>query len=258
MGLLDLGCGDGQVVAAAARRGALAAGVEADPDLVEQARTSLSDAGLDGDIRLGDLFAPDLDLEVPGADETVLFAYLAPATLQRLVPGLARADRRRLVTVDFDVPGLTPHRREGAARLYRLPGKQRRIGAPGWPSAGTLLTVAPDCQSLACLDLVHPGGPVRARLSRNLAPYASVLAGSDHLDGAAHLAIDLRWEPMEEGTVSLGTCRVTGVEDHALVIVVTEEDGMWELDDHAVDGIRRAMRRRRPPRTLSALLDATG
>lgn len=249
----DLGCGDGQVLAAAAERGAIVSGIEADPDLVAEATDNLRNRGVDADIREGDLFDPDLVL-----DADVFFAYLAPATLQRLLPTLQRHPGARLVTVDFDVPGLVPTRRHEAARLYRLPGRRRPLGSPGWPTAGTLVATAPDCQSLTCLDLVHPGGRSTIRLSRGLAPFASVLSGADSLVAPAQLAVDLRWEPFDLGTVAGGSIHLAGVDDHALFLVVTDEDeGVWELGPEAVEAIRRGLRRRRPPTTLAELLDLT-
>lgn len=249
----DLGCGDGQVLLAAAKRGAVVSGIEADADLVEEARGYLKDAGVDADIRLGDLFDPDLVLE---AD--VFFAYLAPATLQRLLPTLQRHRSSHLVTVDFDVPDLVPTRRGDPARLYRMPGRRRPVGEPGWPTAGTLVATDPDCQSLSCLDLIHAGGDAGARLSPEFAGLASIVSGADHLDVPSHLAVDLRWEPMDEGVVVAGTVHVDGMPDHALVGVVTEEDhGMWELSPAAVEGIHDSLSAPTPPTTLAELLDAT-
>ncbi len=249
----DLGCGDGQVLLAAARRGAVVSGIEADPDLVEEARAHLKDAGVDADIRLGDLFDPALVL-----DADVFFAYLAPATLQRLLPTLQRHARAALVTVDFDVPGLVPTRRGDAARLYRMPGRTRSVPEPGWPSAGTLVATDPDCQSLSCLDLVHPGGDCAAALTDDFDGIATVLSGADSLSGPSHQGVDLRWEPLDIGTVVAGAVEVSGVDDHALFVVITEEDdGMWELSPAAVEGLRRALRCEAPPTTLAELLDAT-
>lgn len=249
----DLGCGDGQVLVAAARRGAVVSGIEADADLVEEARGHLKDAGVDADIRLGDLFEPGLVL-----DADVFFAYLAPATLQRLLPTLQQHAPSALVTVDFDVPGLVPTRRGDAARLYRMPGRRRPIPAPGWPSAGTLVATDPDCQSLSCLDLVHPGGVCSAMLTDHFDGTATVLSGADHLPGASHLAVDLRWEPLDLGTVVAGTLRVSGMDDHALFVVITEEDdGMWELSPAAVAAVREALGRPAPPSSLAELLEAT-
>ena len=249
----DLGCGDGQVSLAAAKRGAVVSGIEADPDLVEEARGHLKDAGVDADIRLGDLFDPDLVL-----DADVFFSYLAPATLQRLLPTLQRHRSSRLVTVDFDVPGLIPTRRGDAPRLYRLPGRKRPVGTPGWPTAGTLVATDPDCQSLSCLDLVHAGGDATAHLSDDFDGVATVVSGADHLDAPAHHAVDLRWEPMDEGTVVAGSVHVGAMPEHTLVVVVTEEDhGMWELSPAAVAGIHEALAQPSPPTTLAELLDAT-
>ena len=249
---VDLGCGDGQVLLAAAARGATVSGIEADPDLVAEAKAHLADAGVEGTITSADLFDPDLEL-----DADVFFTYLAPATLQRLHPALARRRGARLVTVDFAVPGLTPTRRVEPARLYVLPGRRRPPADPGWPTAGTLVSTVPDCQSLSCLGLVHPGGTTSVRLSRSLAQVASVLAGADHLDGPGELAVDLRWEPMAAGTIVHGTVHVTGDEDHALFVIATDAEGMWELGAESVAALRGALRRRQPPATLAELLDAT-
>ena len=251
--VMDLGCGDGQVLLAAAARGAEVAGVEADADLVDEARSHLREAGIDADIRVGDLFDPTLDL-----DADVYFSYLAPATLQRLLPTLQAHRSSRLVTVDFDVPGLVPTRRSGAARLYALPGRRRPVRGTGWPTAGTLVATAPECQSLSCLDVVHPGGATQVRLSRPLRAVATSLAGATSLDGPAHLAVDIRWEPMAEGTITAGAVRAASCADHAVIVIATDDDeGMWELSPEAVASLQRARRRRRPPTTIAELLEAT-
>jgi SAM-dependent methyltransferase len=251
---VDLGCGDGQVLLAAAERGASVAGIEADPELVAEAEAHLSDAGVDGTVTSADLFDPDLVL-----DADVFFTYLAPATLQRLRPALARHRGARLVTVDFAVPGLTADRRSGVARLYRLPGRRRPTAPPGWPAAGTLVSTVPGCQSLTCLELVHPGGRVSARLGGALPDVASVLAGADHLDERGDLAIDVRWEPMGAGTVVHGTVEVTGADHHALFVIAAgpDDEGVWELGPAAVRSLRGALGSGQAPATLAELLDAT-
>jgi SAM-dependent methyltransferase len=250
--VLDLGCGDGQVLLAAAERGAAVAGVEADPDLVEEARANLADAGIEADIRLGDLFDPATDL-----DADVWFSYLAPATLQRLLPRLRERAGARLVTVDFDVPGLIPTRRSDAARLYRMPGRRRPTTAPGWPTAGTFVATVPELQSLSCLEASHPGGAVRVRASRPLAEVATVLAGADHLDEPGALAVDLRWEGRPAGTLAGGAVRVDGLDEHHVFVLHTdEEEAVWELSAEGVANLRRALRRREPPATIADVLHA--
>ena len=254
--LIDLGCGDGQVLRAAAALGATVAGIESDPELVEQARDELRSAGIDADIRCGDLFDAAETFTIDS--DTVLFAYLAPATLQRLHAALPPLRGVRLVTVDFDLPGLIPHRRSGPAQLYRLPGRRRRPGAPGWATGGTLIAGEPDSQSLHVLDVVHPGGPVAAGLSPSLDGRAAVVAGADRLPGPAHLAVDLRVEPTEPGAIVTGTLHVDGLDDHVLVLVPThEDDRMWDLSPAAVDSVLASLARGTPPATLAAVLDAT-
>jgi hypothetical protein len=249
--VLDLGCGDGQVLLAAARRGASVAGVEADADLVAEAAEHLADAGVEADVRQGDLFDPDTDI---AAD--VLFSYLAPATLQRLLPRIVETGAR-LVTVDFDVPGLVPAKRSGAARLYRLPGRRRTVGEPGWPTAGALFATVPDVQSLSCLEAIHPGGPTGVRADAGLTSVATVLSGADHLDGPGALAVDLRWEGRPAGTFAGGTIHVDGLDDHPVFVLHTdEEEAVWELSADGVAGLQRALLAAERPTTVEAVLHA--
>lgn len=249
--LLDLGCGDGQVLLAAARRGAAVSGVEADADLAAEAAEHLAEAGVEADVREGDLFDPAVDI---AAD--VLFSYLAPATLQRLLPRIAETGAA-LVTVDFDVPGLVPAKRSGAARLYRLPGRRRTVGEPGWPTAGTLVATVPDVQSLSCLEATHPGGPTRVRADAGLASVASVLSGADRLDQRGALAVDLRWEGAPAGTFAGGTIQVQGLDDHHVFVLHTdEEESVWELSVDGVAGLRQALLASHRPTTVAEVLAA--
>lgn len=249
--VLDLGCGDGQVLVAAARRGATVAGVEADADLVAEAREHLAEVGVDADICQGDLFDPAIDI---AAD--VCFSYLAPATLQRLLPRIA-ATGARLVTVDFDVPGLVPARRRGAARLYRLPGRRRAADEPGWPSAGTLVATVADVQSLTCLEAVHPGGTTAVGADAALSSVATVFAGADHLDGPGALAVDLRWEGRPAGTFAGGAVHVEGIDDHHVFVLHTgEEESVWELSAEGVAGLQQALLQSARPTTVAEVLAA--
>lgn len=251
--VLDLGCGDGSVLLTAATLGASVSGVETDEDLADEAAQRLADAGVDADIVCGDLFDP-----VVRFDADVFFTYLAPATLQRLMPRFAEHRGTPLVTVDFDVPGLIPTRRGEAARLYRLPGRRRRVGPVGWASAGTLVSTVPDVQSLTCLELVHPAGPVEVRVDGTVADLATVAVGADHLDGAGFLAVDLRWEEPVEGTVAGGTIHTAGAGSHDVFVIATdhEDEAQWDLTDEGVTNIRRALGSSRPPRTAAEMVTA--
>ena len=87
MRVCDLGCGDGRLLLAAAQRGAEVVGVELDEQLAAGARRRLAEAGLPGQVLVGDLLADEL----PEAD--VYLAYLSPSMLQELVEGAGLSRR---------------------------------------------------------------------------------------------------------------------------------------------------------------------
>lgn len=242
--VLDLGCGDGSALLVAAQMGAIAAGIEADADLAAEASQNLAGAGIDAEIVPGDLFDPSV-----GWDADVLFAYLAPATLQRLLPRFRELPGTVLVTVDFDVPGLTPTRRGDAARLYRLPGRRRRVGEFGWPTAGTLICTVPDVQSLSCLEFTHPAGSVDVAARWSDPASVSVATGADHLDEAGLVAVDLRWEEPPEATVVSGVISTASAGSHHVFMVATEheEEAQWDLSDEGVANLTRALAGPNPP-----------
>jgi SAM-dependent methyltransferase len=267
--LVDLGCGDGQVLVAAARRGARVTGVEIDDDLAVDARQALADAGVPDDrgrVVVADLFDPALfSSGVDGAD--VLFSYLSPATLQRLTPTLRdRPAGTRLVTVDFAVPDLVPAAVEGPAQLYRLPGRWRRPRRRriGWPTdgAGTLCIAAADVSSLSCLTAVHAGGPVRLQLTGEVAGHAAVAAGTDEAEPGGPVAVDIRWTPRPAGTLATGAVCVDGLPVHPLTVLFTDatatDHGQWNLTDEGCESLaaRLADSTLPPPTTAADLLDA--
>lgn len=61
--LIDLGCGDGRIVLAAARRGATGLGVDLDPRRIREARRAARAAGLEAAVRFSveDLFQTSLE-----------------------------------------------------------------------------------------------------------------------------------------------------------------------------------------------------
>ncbi|MGE3619019.1 MAG: class I SAM-dependent methyltransferase [Acidimicrobiia bacterium] len=251
---VDLGCGDGQVLVAAARRGAQVLGVEIDDDLAATARAALEAEGLPGTVVVADLF--DLDL-----DADVVFTYLSPGTLQRLTPALRALRGARLVTVDFEVPDLVVDDVAGTAHLYRLPGRRRRRGSPGWPAAGTLIVTVAGYESLSVLHAVHPGGPVEVATSTPLARAGSFRPGLDDARPGQHLAVDVRWEGHAAGTVATGTVEVAGLAPHHLTVCFTDDEeaqGAWDLDPGGVADLAIALADRRPPTTPDGLLAVLG
>ncbi len=101
----DLGSGDGRIVIAAARRGARAIGVEIDPELAEQSREAVREAGLAdrAKIRRGDIFRQDF------SPATVVTMYLMPNLNTQLRPQLDKLrPGTRIVSHWFSMPGARP------------------------------------------------------------------------------------------------------------------------------------------------------
>jgi SAM-dependent methyltransferase len=115
--LLDLGSGDGRIVIAAARRGAVAHGIEIDPRLVAGSRDAARRAGVEAraTFATNDLFETD----VSHAD--VVTMYLLPDVNRRLSPRLFAALRpgARIVSHDYDLGGWPPD----ATMLVEAPDK---------------------------------------------------------------------------------------------------------------------------------------
>lgn len=104
----DLGCGDGRIVVAAAKKhGCLAFGFDLDPQRVEESRRNVTRSSVGHLVRIEqrDLFTVDLS----GAD--VVFVYLLPELNVRLIPQFERMKPgARIVSHDFDLAGIVPDR----------------------------------------------------------------------------------------------------------------------------------------------------
>jgi SAM-dependent methyltransferase len=255
--LIDLGCGDGQVLVAAARRGASVEGVDTADDLVQQAADALAANGLSGDVHVGDVFEHPLEADV-------LFTYLSPGTLQRLASRL-QADAHagtRLVTVDYHVPGLEPELVDGRIHLYRLPApRSRPARKAGWPSPGLLATVPPGVHSLTTLSFHHAGGPVEVDTTGDLGWAVTLQVGADTAARGEEVAVDIRWEPMDPGTLVMGTirCAAPAVGELTVATVTSDEDhALWEVNADGVSRLAARLRdrRRKPVSSVADLLDA--
>jgi SAM-dependent methyltransferase len=119
----DLGCGDGQILIAAARKyGAKAVGIEIDPKLVEQARENVKKAQLEHlvTIRQGDIFKEDF------RDATVVTLYLLSDLNVKLMPKLRQLrEGSRIVSHSFGMKGARPEKVETVlgkkVYLWRVP-----------------------------------------------------------------------------------------------------------------------------------------
>lgn len=82
--LIDLGCGDGRIVIAAAKRGARAIGVDIDAARIGEAQAAAQEAGMDEltEFRCEDLFATRLD------EASIVSLYLAGHVNRMLAPRL--------------------------------------------------------------------------------------------------------------------------------------------------------------------------
>jgi SAM-dependent methyltransferase len=117
--VIDLGCGDGRILVAAARdRGATGFGVDLDPRRIREAEANARTAGVGDKLRfqVQDLF------QAPIADADVVAIYLLPEINLRLRPRLLAELRpgARLVSHAFDMGDWRPDRTaevEGA-RIY--------------------------------------------------------------------------------------------------------------------------------------------
>jgi cyclopropane fatty-acyl-phospholipid synthase-like methyltransferase len=104
----DLGCGEGEIVIAAAERGARAVGVDLDPERITNARRHAAAAGVTDRVTFieQDLFTTDISAA------TVVTLYLGPEVNRRLLPKLLRELRpgTRIVSHDFSLGDWPPER----------------------------------------------------------------------------------------------------------------------------------------------------
>jgi len=120
--LADLGCGDGRILLAAARRGIRGIGVELDPVRADIARRNVREAGFEHlvTIETGDVL--DFDL----SRVTAVTTYLYPPLLAKLAP---RLKGLRLVASPYHpIPGL-PMYRVGETWFYESGEKHEQIVA---------------------------------------------------------------------------------------------------------------------------------
>lgn len=126
----DLGCGDGRIVIAAAKKFATrGVGIDINPKAIEVARQNAIDAGVEKLVtfKVGDLF--DLDI----SDATVVTLYLFAEMNLRLIPKLFRElpDGARVVSHDFDMgkgwpPDDTYDFGTDAIYMWKMPPRSER------------------------------------------------------------------------------------------------------------------------------------
>lgn len=82
--VIDLGSGDGRIVIAAAKRGAVGHGVDLDPDRIQEARANAEEEGVSDRVMFmqGDIFETDF------SDASVITLYLLSSVNEKLRPSL--------------------------------------------------------------------------------------------------------------------------------------------------------------------------
>ena len=232
--LVDLGCGDGRVLLRAAEAyGARVVGVECDPGLAATARQRLAAAGIGGTVL-------EANFEVVPIEADVVFAFLSPATLQRLRPRLGSLPSpARIVTAGYPVPGWLPTGLGDRIYLYRLPPDEQSVDRSlrGWVSAGALVSVTPGAPALVAVKLQCGGGPVTVSVTGSgLDGWMTTRAGADDVAAGESLVVDLRFEPVPEGLEASGTLEVGEAGPFRLFAVADGgEPGIWGLSESGCD-----------------------
>jgi SAM-dependent methyltransferase len=119
----DLGCGDGRIVIAAAKRGARAVGIDIDPQRIKEATANIKAEKLGNRVRLieGDLFEADI------SEATVVTLYLLNRLNEKLKPKLMKDLKpgTRVVSHAFDMGDWAPEQRVSVGGtsvfLWRIP-----------------------------------------------------------------------------------------------------------------------------------------
>ncbi|HMR20267.1 MAG TPA: class I SAM-dependent methyltransferase [Sphingobacterium sp.] len=104
----DLGCGDGRIVISAAKRGAVATGIDLDPQRIKEANENAKNAGIADKVTFiqGDLF----DFDFSKAD--VLTLYLLPSVNLKLRPKILKELKpgTKVVSHAFDMGDWKPEK----------------------------------------------------------------------------------------------------------------------------------------------------
>jgi SAM-dependent methyltransferase len=220
--LLDLGCGDGRVLVAAARRGASVRGVEVDPSLAGRANQSLAAANVSGQVECADMFEASLDADV-------IYAYLTPVTLMRLLPRLQSLPPGvRIVAPRYGLTGWQERRFADGCFLYETP--LARMAAPerrGWEFRGLVMAVPADRRCLLPLTFAASVGDFGLELSPGLNRIVRWDVPAGPLSGPALVPIDLQVRPCATGSVVAGTLTCQGQELSLGVVFTGEGHGKW-------------------------------
>lgn len=197
--LIDLGSGDGRIVIEAARRGAIAHGVEIDPRLVARSREVAQRAGVAARATFAteDLFATDF------ARADVVTMYLLPDVNARLAPRLyaTLAPGARIVSHDYGLSDWPPDATLEVDAPGKTVGMVKRSTLHAWTVPAKLAGRWQDARGTAALELAQSWQSVSGTLSWRGGDYRIANAridgrslALDHIEpGRAPLALRLRY-----------------------------------------------------------------
>ena len=135
--VIDLGCGDGRIVIAAAKRGAFGHGVDIDPQRIKEAQENANKAGVADKVIFVEENIYDTDFSRANVIAMYLFPSinikLRPSLLENLEPG------SRIVSHDFNMDEWKADKQHGrmaehAIHFWIVPAKVE--GAWSWKNAG--------------------------------------------------------------------------------------------------------------------------
>jgi SAM-dependent methyltransferase len=205
--LLDLGCGDGRMLEAAVRRGAIATGYEIDPAIAERARQRLAPLN-------GAAAVVEADFHTAPLDADVVFAFLSPATMFRLRNRLAAMPGgTRIVSYGFGFVGWSADQHSDGLFLYTLPRKLNDAPfRPGWQAAAIVVCGPPGRTVLNAIPFGARPGDLQLEVSAGLSAFAQVYLGVPSCDTGTNIPVDIKVTFGTEGSVQVGGIRVQGQE----------------------------------------------
>jgi len=203
--LIDLGCGDGRIAIAAARRGARALGVDLDPARIAEAVAAVDFAGLADRVRFRrqDLF------RTPIWEASVIALYLLPSVNLRLRPRLLTELRpgARVVSHNFDMgdwrPEADERHEEGRVLLWTVPA----IAGGSWTMTapdGALFSLELEQSFQDVMGTMIGGGRVLELAHATLHGKAFAFTAGGHayasvIEDAAMTGTDSAWRAVRSG-----------------------------------------------------------
>ncbi|MDH3189501.1 MAG: class I SAM-dependent methyltransferase [Acidimicrobiia bacterium] len=235
---LDLGCGDGRVLEAAARRGAHVIGLEGDADRAHRARRRLESYGPAARIIHGDFYSTEL------AAADVVFAFLSPATLHRLRDRLQRLPPgTKVATYGYRIFGWRPDRSGDNCYVYVLPPSQFvQKSSEGWTSTALVLSGPKSRTMLIGLSFGALPGRLELEVSSSFQSFAQVFLGASVCEHQEPIPVDLKVTFGDRDSMRVGGVRLQGKEFLVIAVGSDSEVEKRFVDAHDLERLRKALR----------------